>query len=194
MINKESIIPRTDPILRIAMYEVYEAKCFYTGMILNVDEYDIDHINPKNKGGKDCISNYVLCSSRINRMKNDKVDEYFIERVTLINTLLFVDDVVNTYNNIALNRKLAKGKYSIDAFAKENNLTLSQKQKLVRELRKKGEVLSTTFITTTGKKSSSLKLYADYEIMKSMSGIAYGDAGISQVCEVGTIDGRSLRP
>ena len=167
MIDKESIIPRTDTILRIAMYEVYEAKCFYTGMILNVDEYDIDHINPKNKGGKDCISNYVLCSSRINRMKNDKVDEYFIERVTLINTLLFVEDVVNTYNNIALNRKLAKGKYSIDTFAKENNLTLSQKQKLVRELRKKGEVLSTTFITTTGKKSSSLKLYADYEIMKS---------------------------
>ncbi len=29
MIDKESIIPRTDPILRIAMYEVYEAKCFY---------------------------------------------------------------------------------------------------------------------------------------------------------------------
>ena len=127
-------------------------------------------------------------------MKNDKVDEYFIERVTLINTLLFVDDVVNTYNNIAFNRKLAKGKYSIDTFAKENNLTLSQKQKLVRELRKKGEVLSTTFITTTGKKSSSLKLYADYEIMKSMPGLACGDVGVSQVNEAGTVYGRSLRP
>jgi len=27
-----------------------------------------------------------------------------------------------------------------------------------------------------------------------MSGLAYGDAGVSQVCEVGTVDGRSLRP
>ena len=27
-----------------------------------------------------------------------------------------------------------------------------------------------------------------------MSGVAYGDAGVSQVCEVGTISGRSLRP
>lgn len=193
MINKESTIFTDDPILRIAMYEVYEAKCFYTGMILNIDEFNIDHINPKNKGGKNCISNYVLCSSRINRIKNDKVNEYFIERVTLINTLLFVENVVNTYNNIVLNRKLAKGKYSIDTFAKENNLTLPQKQKLVRELRKKGQVLSTTFITTTGNKSSSLRLYADYELMKSMSGIAYGDVGVSQVDEVGTVLGRSLR-
>ena len=193
MINKESTIFTDDPILRIAMYEVYEAKCFYTGMILNIDEFNIDHINPKNKGGKNCISNYVLCSSRINRIKNDKVNEYFIERVTLINTLLFVENVVNTYNNIVLNRKLAKGKYSIDTFAKENNLTLPQKQKLVRELRKKGQVLSTTFITTTGNKSSALKLYADYELMKSMSGLAYGGVGVSQTDEVGTIKGRSLR-
>ena len=193
MINKESTIFTDDPILRIAMYEVYEAKCFYTGMILNIDEFNIDHINPKNKGGKNCISNYVLCSSRINRIKNDKVNEYFIERVTLINTLLFVENVVNTYNNIVLNRKLAKGKYSIDTFAKENNLTLPQKQKLVRELRKKGQVLSTTFITTTGNKSSSLRLYADYELMKSMSGLAYGGVGVSQTDEVGTIEGRSLR-
>ena len=31
-------------------------------------------------------------------------------------------------------------------------------------------------------------------LCKKVSGIAYGDAGVSQVCEVGTIDGRSLRP
>ena len=29
---------------------------------------------------------------------------------------------------------------------------------------------------------------------KMTRGLAYGDAGVSQVCEVGTVDGRSLRP
>jgi len=70
MIDKESIIPRTDPILRIAMYEVYEAKCFYTGMILNVDEYDIDHINPKKQRRKRL---YIkLCSMLIKNKQNEK--------------------------------------------------------------------------------------------------------------------------
>lgn len=193
MIDKETEILTVDPVLRIAMYQVYGAKCFYTGRILNTDEYDIDHINPKKNGGKDCISNYVLCSSRINRIKSDKSDSYFIERVTLINDLLFVDNVVNEYNNITLNRKLAKGKYSIDAFAKENKLTLPEKQKLVRELRKKSAVISKPFIMTTGKQSNATKLYADYELMVGMSGIACGDVGVSQVDEAGTVLGRSLR-
>lgn len=32
------------------------------------------------------------------------------------------------------------------------------------------------------------------ELCKKVSGVAYGDAGVSQVCEVGTVFGRSLRP
>ena len=169
MINSTSIIPTSDLILRKAMYQAFDEKCFYSGKYLLFEEIHIDHINPKINGGKDCIENYVLCSPYINKHKNDKIDLYFIERITLINKLLFVDNVINNYNNMMFNKCINdEFNYSVDEFCKKYNIKISGKNKIIRELTKLNKLMSKKFVKTTGVISSKNKYYSNFDLMTEL--------------------------
>lgn len=49
--------------------------CQYSGRQLKQDEADIDHINPRSKGGKNSWDNLVVCDKDINRIKGDRTPE-----------------------------------------------------------------------------------------------------------------------
>lgn len=49
--------------------------CQYTGIKLDKDTGNIDHIIPKNRGGKNCWTNMVLCSKEVNSKKGNKTPE-----------------------------------------------------------------------------------------------------------------------
>lgn len=105
MIDENSVIPTTDKLLRSAMYIAFGGKCFYTNRYLAFDGFHIDHIVPKSAGGKDCVSNYVLCSPHINHKKRDKHIDKFAELGLELNRLLFVNRVIKCYNQILKKKK-----------------------------------------------------------------------------------------
>jgi len=47
-------------------------KCQYTGRSLGKSDYDIDHVIPKSRGGKNSWDNMVLCDKALNRKKADR--------------------------------------------------------------------------------------------------------------------------
>lgn len=104
--NKNTPIPITDGLLRKSIYEAFDGRCFYTGRYLEFEEMHIDHIVPKSKGGKDCISNYVLCCSYINKLKSDKTDYNFQNVVLGIVDLVFVDKVLKNYSSFNINKEI----------------------------------------------------------------------------------------
>jgi len=103
MIDKNSYIKTSNKLLREVMYKVYKGKCFYTGV--TIEDFEIDHIYPKSLGGKDCISNYVLCSKGLNRTKYNRTNATFCEVIAQTANLLYVDKIINL-----INKKLAKKK------------------------------------------------------------------------------------
>ena len=127
MITAQSEVSANNPYLRKAMYSVYDGKCFYTGRTIQFDDIHIDHIIPKARGGKDCIENYVLCCGYINCKKNDKLDLFFVERISLINKLLFVEKVVSEYNNLHLNGLIEGSMININDFLRSYNLHTHRK-------------------------------------------------------------------
>lgn len=122
MITAQSEVSTNNPYLRKAMYSVYDGKCFYTGRTIPFDDIHIDHIIPKARGGKDCVENYVLCCGYINCKKNDKSDSLFVERISLINKLLFVEKVVSEYNNLCLNGAIEASMVNINDFLRNYKL------------------------------------------------------------------------
>ena len=93
-----SEIPTTDQNLRQAMYKVFKGKCFYTGQLVTLETMEIDHIIPKSKGGKDCISNYVLTNRPVNGYKRDKVNTEFAEGTVYYNSITYAPKVLKIYN------------------------------------------------------------------------------------------------
>ena len=53
------IISPTNSILRAAMYNVFEGRCFYTDRKLTKNTFSIDHVLPKAHGGLDIVENYA---------------------------------------------------------------------------------------------------------------------------------------
>ena len=49
--------------------------CQYSGKKLSEGEFDIDHVNPRSKGGKNSWGNMVVCAKDINRKKADRTPE-----------------------------------------------------------------------------------------------------------------------
>ena len=136
MININSEIRTTDKILRVAMYKIYSGKCFYTGRPISFEDVHIDHILAQKNGGKNCIGNYTLCCSEINLRKNNSNDDYFVERVTLINNLLFSNKVVSEYNNIYMNNQIYNGYININHFVKEKGILHSERAKFVQKAKR----------------------------------------------------------
>lgn len=122
MITLQTEINKTDICLRKAMYSVYDGKCFYTGRQIGFEDMHIDHILPTTSGGKDCIENYVLSCGYINLKKSYKIDNFFVERISLINKLIFSEKVVSEYNNLSLNVLIGEGMININDFLREKNL------------------------------------------------------------------------
>ena len=116
ILNKDSKITISDTNLRISIYNAFDGRCFYTGMNIGFNEMHIDHIKPKSKGGKDCISNYVLSSGYINLKKSNRVSYDLIKISTEIVSLLFVDKVIYYYNELTLNDKIISDHIEVNHF------------------------------------------------------------------------------
>jgi len=127
-ITKKTSITKDDALLRRAMYEAFDGQCFYTGRKLDFNEFHIDHIKPISKGGENCIENYVLSCGYINRKKQDKYTDRFIELTTELNKLLFVDRVVDEYNNLLVNRDILDNMIDVTCFLKLKGFNNHQKR------------------------------------------------------------------
>ena len=68
------------PHWRAAFYYGFDGKCFYTGRELSIDNFHLDHIMPRSRGGADELYNLVLSSPAVNSSKGDSVNLVLIER------------------------------------------------------------------------------------------------------------------
>jgi len=73
--------PINDPTLRKAIYKAFHGKCFYTGRSVSFKNMHIDHVEPKSKGGEDCVYNYVLSCPDINCDKVNRCDPEILQRL-----------------------------------------------------------------------------------------------------------------
>lgn len=118
-VNKNTEISIKDPYLRRAIYDVFDGKCFYTGRELGFDEIEIDHIIPKSKGGKNCISNYVLSCHYINNKKLGIIYDKLIKITIEVVNEFFVDKVVDRYNVLKMNHEILETHIEINTFIKD---------------------------------------------------------------------------
>ena len=94
-----------DPDFRRVLYIVYAGKCFYTNEPLDRNNFHIDHIIPKSKGGRDTVANCVPCIPEYNLQKSDKLlsnSQNIIEGVVSC----YADMVIELYNNIKVAKSL----------------------------------------------------------------------------------------
>jgi len=126
MITSKDVIKINDPILRRAIYEAFDGKCFYTGRGLHFTEIHIDHIVPKSKGGADCIENYVLSSSYINLKKWGNDEGWRFDIILETVRILFVKNVVRLYNEIYFNEKTLGGRITLREYFKKYNSNLDK--------------------------------------------------------------------
>lgn len=103
IVNKNTEIGIKDPYLRRAIFNAFDGKCFYTGRDVSFNEMEIDHIIPKSKGGKDCISNYVLTCNYINNKKKANIYESLMKITIEVVDSMFSENVVNCYNQLKMN-------------------------------------------------------------------------------------------
>jgi len=161
-IDKQTEILKTDKLLRKVMFEVYDGKCFYTGRKLKFEDFDIDHIVPLSKDGKNNIENYVVSSPYINMKKNNKYDEDFVKVIKSINNLLFTDKVVSIYNTLKLNKSILDEMVDISDFIREKGFTRhNKKQNFSYYIQRKLTIMREHYITKNGAKSRKCKLFVD---------------------------------
>jgi hypothetical protein len=120
-INKYSEIDRSDPLLRKAIHIAFDGRCFYTGRDVAFNEMHIDHIYPESKGGKNCISNYVLSCQHINFIKNDRVYDSLINVSKEVVDAMFSEKVVNIYNDLVSNKSIIDGYVELNEYLNELN-------------------------------------------------------------------------
>lgn len=102
---EHQIINIQDPDFRRVLYIVYAGKCFYTNEPLDRNNFHIDHIIPKSKGGRDTVANCVPCIPEYNLQKSDKLlsnSQNIIEGVVSC----YADMVIELYNNIKVAKSL----------------------------------------------------------------------------------------
>jgi HNH endonuclease len=81
----------------------------------------IDHIYPESKGGKNCISNYVLSCQNINFIKNDRVYDSLIRVSIEVVDAMFSEKVVNIYNDLVSNKSIIDGYVELNEYLNELN-------------------------------------------------------------------------
>jgi hypothetical protein len=91
--HHEQIVNPQDEKLRNAIYLAHQGKCYYTKKKLHKRDFHLDHVYPVSKGGRDTISNLVLCTPAYNLHKGDNVP------VALKNLQI---DLLQNYTDIAI--------------------------------------------------------------------------------------------
>jgi 5-methylcytosine-specific restriction endonuclease McrA len=66
---------------RIKIYKKYDGHCAYCGKPIDITEMQVDHIEPKRKGGQDSIDNYNPSCRRCNHYKRSLDLEQFREYI-----------------------------------------------------------------------------------------------------------------
>lgn len=104
------VINILDEDFRRVLYIAYGGKCFYTSEPLDKNNFHIDHIIPKSKGGKNTVANCVPCIPEYNLQKSDKVlpnSQNIIDGVLSYHAEM----VMELFNNIKTAKSL-KSKYN----------------------------------------------------------------------------------
>ncbi|MCO5113181.1 MAG: HNH endonuclease [Bdellovibrionaceae bacterium] len=86
--------------LRLAVYNAFGGRDFYTGQPINYQEMTIDHIIPKSKGGPNNLYNYVPTSQLINGTKGNLFDEVSAIAVLSIVRTVYAEKVIRELNNL----------------------------------------------------------------------------------------------
>lgn len=100
----------THPDLRVAIFEAFEGKCFWSGRDVPQDAFHVDHVIPVAKGGKDEIENFVLSDPDINKLKSDSINADLIERVLYIVRTVYAPRVVSVLSRIKKEKLKTKSK------------------------------------------------------------------------------------
>lgn len=108
MVTADTPVYTSDILLRRSMLVAYDGRCFYSGRMVDIDNMAIDHILPVSLGGKNCISNYVLCDVSLNLKKSNTYNSEFGKIVKAYNDLVFVPKVIRAYNELGLNQELSE--------------------------------------------------------------------------------------
>lgn len=98
----------TDTDLRVAVFEAFKGKCFWSGRSVQIDLFHVDHVVPVAKGGKDEIENFVLSDPDINILKSDLLDPEFVERVLYIVRIVYAPRVKYVLEKIKKERSKIK--------------------------------------------------------------------------------------
>lgn len=62
-----------DPGVRVAVISMNDGRCVYCSVVLvDGDNFSIDHVVPKSAGGPDHLSNYLPCCKSCNSSKGDR--------------------------------------------------------------------------------------------------------------------------
>lgn len=88
--------------LRLAIYNAFGGRDFYTGQKMRYTEMTIDHILPRSKGGPNNLYNYVPTSQIINGTKGNLIDEVSAIGVLSIVRTVYADKVIRELNALAL--------------------------------------------------------------------------------------------
>lgn len=137
------VINIQDEDFRRVLYIAYGGKCFYTNEPLEKNNFHIDHIIPRSKGGKDTVANCVPCIPEYNLQKSDKLlpnSQNIIEGVLSFHAEM----VMELFNNI----KTAKSLKS-----KHNRVTIQGLKKSVMkefDMRFGAEVMSIFYAEVFG--------------------------------------------
>lgn len=66
---------KTQKLSRKAIRERDGSRCQYTGEVIGPNDGNVDHILPRDRGGKDSWENLVWCKKEINSKKGNKLNE-----------------------------------------------------------------------------------------------------------------------
>lgn len=88
-----------DPRLRAAMLSGFGGRCFYTGQKVTEANMAIDHVVPKNKGGKDSVLNYALTTRLLNNHKATFLDEENVKPILYIIETVYAPRVLKQLLN-----------------------------------------------------------------------------------------------
>lgn len=137
------VINIQDEDFRRVLYIAFGGKCFYTNEPLDKNNFHIDHIIPKSKGGKDTVANCVPCIPEYNLQKSDKL---------LPNSQNIIDGVLSFHAEMVMelfnNIKTAKSLKS-----KHNRVTMQGLKKSIMkefDMRYGAEVMSIFYAEVFG--------------------------------------------
>lgn len=124
LVSETTELQLNNKFLRLAIYKVFNGKCFYTGRSVSFANMHIDHIVPKSKGGENNINNYVLSCQDINLMKNGHfIHKDLVAIAVQTNISLFAPNVVNVYNDLIMNENiLIEGYVELNFFLHKHKL------------------------------------------------------------------------